>query len=915
MMQRTFSTLVAVLFLLPTYARPDETRSADPTPGWHAHFEQKMGVFNAVVESASPTAAFDLGPDDAPHPELRAVGWTATYRGRVRVPAPGSFRFSLEVKGGTAELVARDDSGATVLAQCRADADGRTDSQWAKLTNAVQIEVKFTRSGRGEARLRTLWEQAPNEFGGFRSEPISPWLVDVPSSSAASVSAGMLEQQGRVLLETKGCTNCHRGNETTNHAVGRRLAPDLATTARFARIDWLARWIEQPSKLRAHTDMPGLLHQAKDPALSALDLAHYIKSLTKERAASADWAYTPEVGRKLFHQVGCVACHGPQAAPKDVLGDPLAASAIPTANNPRPFGDLKGKWTRGALAEFLLEPTKLHRDGYMPSLKLSQPEARALADYLSSVFDGPEGEKAVDDSVVDESRVKRASMKYMGLRCFGCHGIVEPPGFEAKDLGTIAASTGGCLDNTAGLARYDWNTTGGSERAALEAGLKSVARATGVAAPLDRMRRTMTAGHCFACHRKDGLHGIDPSQTVYFHALDDRVDLGDEGRLPPDLTNVGFKLHTRWMERVIKGEGVARPYMGVRMPAFVGLDQEAIADGLTREAGISIDHDVDPPTVTDSLVADGKKLVGPTGMNCIGCHPFKDVPPIGSPGPRLDQFAERLRFEWWKAYLQQPLRFKPGTRMPAFSFGSKSTVPNVQGGDIYNQADALYCYFTLGESMPAPEGIVAKDAYKIVVGDHPIVLRAFLEHAGSRGIAVGTPIGIHFGYDADRVRLTEVWQGDFLDASGAWAGRGGTILNGQGRTIYTPPEGPPIVFADAPPTSWPSDDSLAKVRHFKGYAFEKNSPLPVFDSQLDGVRIHERVSAQVAPSLRIARQFRLLSIPKQNVYVNAGEGTIELTNVNGCDARRLEGTSSPNWFELKPRAGASEITFTIEVQP
>ena len=43
--------------------------------------------------------------------------------------------------------------------------------------------MTFERSGRGTAQLRTLWEMAPDEAGGFRPEPIPAYVVHVPTQA------------------------------------------------------------------------------------------------------------------------------------------------------------------------------------------------------------------------------------------------------------------------------------------------------------------------------------------------------------------------------------------------------------------------------------------------------------------------------------------------------------------------------------------------------------------------------------------------------------------------------------------------------------------------------------------------------------------------------------------------------------
>jgi hypothetical protein len=302
-------------------------------------------------------------------------------------------------------------------------------------------------------------------------------------------------------------------------------------------------------------------------------------------------------------------------------------------------------------------------------------------------------------------------------------------------------------------------------------------------------------------------------------------------------------------------------------------------------------------------------------MNCIGCHTVKDLPPVGSPGPRIDQFAQRLRYEWWRAYFQQPARFKPGTRMPSFALGRRSTVPGIAGGEIYAQGDALWSYFALGKDAPLPDGLAAAGTLDLVVGTEPLVLRSFLERSGSRAIAVGMPSGLHYGFDAEKVRLAEAWQGDFVDASNSWAGRGGTILKGQGTHLWSAPDAPPLLpIADGDlPATWPTGSGRDHGYRFRGYRMGTGGAPPVFLYDVGGVRVEERVSAVSAPKPRLVRAFEFGSAPGR-LALNAGAGAVALANVLGFHAKRVNRDGAA-WFDLVPRPDATSFRFELEVTP
>ena len=226
------------------------------------------------------------------------------------------------------------------------------------------------------------------------------------------------------------------------------------------------------------------------------------------------------------------------------------------------------------------------------------------------------------------------------------------------------------------------------------------------------------------------------------------------------------------MRRVLLEGAAARPYLGARMPRFGWVHTDELAGWLAQREGVWPDSDDTEPEATEDRVLAGRRMMGRAAMACTSCHSFKDYPPAGSPGPNLTAFGERLRYAWWRSYVHDPARYKPGTRMPSFSSGNRSAFADFADGTMTEQADCMWAYFALGEAMPAPEGLSAAQSLQVPLGERPIVLRTFLENAGPRGIAVGFPVGVHFGFDAAGVRLAEVWRGEFLDAAGAWAGRG-----------------------------------------------------------------------------------------------------------------------------------------------
>jgi hypothetical protein len=333
--------------------------------------------------------------------------------------------------------------------------------------------------------------------------------------------------------------------------------------------------------------------------------------------------------------------------------------------------------------------------------------------------------------------------------------------------------------------------------------------------------------------------------------------------------------------------------------------------------GVWPDKDRPEPMVTPEMSEAGRELAGTKGFNCISCHAFGDAPLAGTPGPDITAFGERLRYDWWRRYILAPERFKPKTRMTNFFEKGASSNTQVFGGDPAKQTDALWAYFSLGEFAPAPEGLPAAGGMELRVGSRPVILRAFLKSAGSRGIAVGFPAGTHFAFDAESCRLAEVWHGSFLDASGAWAGRGGMILKGQGPDAWVPPKGPAVVVGGRPET-WPAEAGRQGGLHFKGYEIDKGG-VPAFRYTLDTpggpVPVTERFEPGAGAGT-IRRSFAFTRLPTE-VWINAGRGrSVTAKEPGGIKVEAVTTGQGDVWFRLTPEGvGGGPAVVSIDIIP
>src|SRR5947209_10508516 len=141
--------------------------------------------------------------------------------------------------------------------------------------------------------------------------------------------------------------------------------------------------------------------------------------------------------------------------------------------------------------------------------------------------------------------------------------------------------------------------------------------------------------------------------------------MGDEGRVPPPLDGVGAKLDTDYFKHIVDKGAHDRPYMHTRMPGF-GLANV----GPVVAAFAALDTAPAVPAVTfhateAKVKTAGRFLVGAQALSCFKCHTFAGQKAEGVQGIDMILMTKRLRRDWFHAYLLDPQKVRPGTRMPA----------------------------------------------------------------------------------------------------------------------------------------------------------------------------------------------------------------------------------------------------------
>ena len=191
---------------------------------------------------------------------------------------------------------------------------------------------------------------------------------------------------GELLLGALNCLSCHTPTDAVAERIPTRAAPDLDRIAERATGRWLKDYLMAPHAKKPGSAMPEVLHSLEPDYRE--DVVRTLVGYLAHRGADTEpeegppdevvlgefpvhrFQATVERGRRLFHSVGCVACHAPEATE----GEP----AIPSV----PLPDLNAKTSVTALAEFLLDPRAARPAGRMPPLHLEREEAEAIGVYL-----------------------------------------------------------------------------------------------------------------------------------------------------------------------------------------------------------------------------------------------------------------------------------------------------------------------------------------------------------------------------------------------------------------------------------------------------------------------------------------------------------------------------------------------------
>jgi mono/diheme cytochrome c family protein len=513
---------------------------------------------------------------------------------------------------------------------------------------------------------------------------------------------------------------------------------------------------------------------------------------------------------------------------------------------------------------------------------------------------------------LDAKLAAKGKSLFGSLGCVNCHTAKDAE--KAKPATPLAKlkAEGGCLANepTKGIPFFGLSA---QQKTSLVAAIKANASLK-PANEKESIARTLAVFNCVACHVRDKTGGVEDALNKHF--VTTQPEMGDEARLPPVLDGVGAKMNPGYLDKILDKGVRDRTYMLVRMPRFGAANVGHLSKDFRAIDKIETAPKVEYATTMPKVKSAGRHMVGAQAFGCIKCHTFAGKKAEGTQGIDMTVMAQRVTRDWFHAYLLDPNKIRPGTRMPAAWPKGEVFLANILDGKAATQIDAIYQYLADGASAQIPVGM-NKASIPLMPVSSAIIYRNFIEGAGARAIGVGFPERANLAFDANDLRMAMVWQGAFIDAARHWTDRGVGYEPPLGDNVIKLPPSSAFARLESGTAAWPTKSAKEIGGKFKGYRLDKEDR-PTFLYAFGDVSIEDSPSA--APEKDAVHIRRTLSFSSEkdvsDLYfrVAAGNKIESLGNgwyrINGDWRVKLEGGEP----QIRSAGNGSELIVRVPLQ-
>ena len=514
-----------------------------------------------------------------------------------------------------------------------------------------------------------------------------------------------------------------------------------------------------------------------------------------------------------------------------------------------------------------------------------------------------------EEITLDPALVKEGKELFASAGCANCHALQKIKStLPARALANVE---GGCLGaKKAGVPWYDLDA---QQKKALAA---TLGHPDEDKAPAAVISRTMLAFNCYACHSRDKIGGPEEELKKYFETT--QPEMGDEAKTPPPLDGVGGKLRPAYLKNLLNSGAHDRPYMLTRMPAFGTAAVGHIQTALTEVDAPKF------PAIPEVKFAEtlakvkgiGRHMTGDKAFGCIKCHTFAGNKAEGVQGIDMTLMTTRLNRDWFFAYLADPQKVRPGTRMPSIFDKGKSLLPGILDGSPTLQTEAFWDYLNDGKKAGLPSGVAGKKSIPLVPEGEAIIYRNFIEGAGARAIGVGYPEHVSLAFDANDLRVAMIWHGAFIDAARHWTDRGTGFEGPLGDNILHLPAGPSFATLAKADAAWPKDSARSLGEHFRGYKLTPDER-PTFLYKIGDIAVTDTPApVVVGKDVGLKRTIELTAAKDaSDLYYRAAVGT-KIVDL-GKGVYSIDGSLKMTLTSAKPAvvrsvAGKMELLVPVE---